>query len=82
MRSSARCKLRTGWRALCLVAGLAAVHAIELRPDGYHVFPSDNIQDAIEMAAKNDTNKNIRVHPGIYQPRAKRQALIWLNHLR
>ncbi len=60
--------------AACLSAG-----AIELRPDGYHVQPGENIQEAIELAAKNRTNKTVKVHAGTYRPRAKRQALIWLN---
>src|SRR6187401_3307805 len=59
---------------ICLNSG-----AIELRPDGYHALPGDNIQDAIELAGKNPTNKVVKVHSGTYRPRAKRQALIWLN---
>jgi hypothetical protein len=53
--------------------------ALELKPDGYHVFPGENIQDAIEWAAKNPTNKTVKVQSGEYRPRAKRQALIWFN---
>jgi hypothetical protein len=50
-----------------------------LREDGYHVFPGDNIQDALQQAAENKTNKTVKVHPGEYRPNSKRQALIWFN---
>jgi hypothetical protein len=62
-----------------LLVSATSAHGIDLRADGYHVFPSDNVQEAIELAARNPTNKTIKVHPGVYRPRAKRQALIWLN---
>jgi Right handed beta helix region len=61
------------WRASPAGAGVA------LQPDGYHVFPGDNIQHALELAAANKTNKVVKVHGGEYRPDAKRQALIWLN---
>lgn len=53
--------------------------AIEWTPEGYIVRPGENIQDAIELAAKNHTNKVVKVLAGIYAPKAKRQALIWFN---
>jgi hypothetical protein len=53
--------------------------SLDLRDDGYHVFPGDNIQDAIQQAARNQTNKTVKVHPGQYAPKSKRQALIWFN---
>src|SRR6266566_5096051 len=53
--------------------------AITLKEDGYHVFPGDAIQDALELAAENTTNKVVRVHAGEYRPKGKRQALIWFN---
>ena len=53
--------------------------AAVLQPDGYHVYPGDNIQDAMQQAAMNPTNKVIKVHSGEYRPVAKRQALIWFN---
>ena len=62
-----------------LFSAMISVTAIELKPDGYYVSPGENIQDAIELAAKNPTNKTVKVLAGTYQPRAKRQALIWLN---
>jgi hypothetical protein len=58
-----------------------AAAALELRSDGYHVFPRDSLQDAIELAARNPTNKKVKVHPGTYRPHAKRQALIWFNRI-
>jgi hypothetical protein len=53
--------------------------AIDLKPDGYHVSPGENIQDAIDLAARNPTNKTVRVLAGEYRPKAKRQALIYFN---
>lgn len=45
----------------------------------YHVFAGDNIQDALEQAAANKTNKLVKVHAGEYRPASRRQALIWFN---
>src|SRR5215831_17658338 len=53
---------------------------ITLATDGYHVFPGDNIQDALQQAAENKTNKIVKVHAGEYRPHSKRQALIWFNN--
>jgi len=53
--------------------------AITLSKDGYHVFPGDNIQDALQQAAENKTNKVVKVHAGEYRPNSRRQALIWFN---
>ncbi len=55
--------------------------AISLQPDGYHVHPGDRIQDAVQLAAANPTNKVVKVHAGEYRPETKRQALVWLNRL-
>jgi hypothetical protein len=46
---------------------------------GYHVRPGDNIQDALEAAAKDPINKTVYVHAGTYRPAAPGQALIWFN---
>jgi hypothetical protein len=58
---------------------LQASAAIALSPDGYHVYPGDNIQEAIQQAARNPTNKVVKMHAGEYRPTVKRQAMIWLN---
>jgi hypothetical protein len=52
---------------------------VVLKPDGYHVYPGDNIQDAVQQAALNPTNKVVKVHRGEYRPTTKRQALVWFN---
>jgi len=49
--------------------------------DGCHVYPGENIQESLEQAARNPTNKVVRVHAGVYPPDSKRQALIWFNRL-
>ncbi len=67
-----------------LWVGLSAVRltaAISLSEEGYHVFPGDDIQDALNQAAANRTNKVVRVHAGEYRPEGKRQALIWFNKM-
>src|SRR5213593_1185757 len=69
---------------LLLWFGLQVVQvtaAITLSDDGYHVFPGDNIQDALQQAAQNKTNKIVKVHTGEYRPNSKRQALIWFNKM-
>lgn len=63
----------------CLAGPLAA--AISLSADGYHVFPGDSLQTAVDLAAANATNKVVRVHAGEYRPDSKRQALIWFNRV-
>jgi hypothetical protein len=55
--------------------------AITLSNDGYHVFPGDNIQDALQQAAGNRTNKTVKVHAGEFRPEGRRQALIWFNRM-
>ncbi len=64
------------WFALSVVRLDAAIC---LSNDGYQVFPGDNIQDALQQAAENKTNKIVKVHAGEYRPNSKRQALIWFN---
>ena len=49
------------------------------RTSGHHVHPGGNIQDALEAAAKDPSDKRVIVHAGTYRPKAKGQALIWFN---
>ena len=60
---------------------VAPADAINLTQDGYQVYPGDNIQDALQLAAENTTNKTVKVHAGEYRPNSKRQALIWFNKM-
>src|SRR5437667_12263222 len=64
------------WMGLCV---LPVYGAITFSKDAYHVYPGDNIQDALQQAAESKTNKVVKVHAGEYQPNNKRQALIWFN---
>ena len=52
---------------------------IEVKADGYHVYPKGRIQDALEAAAKDPAKKMVYVHAGTYRPAAKGQALVWFN---
>jgi hypothetical protein len=68
--------------SICLAtSAFPSTAAIELRPDGYHVHPGDEIQDALQQAATNRTQKVVIVHAGEYRPSRKRQALIWFNRI-
>ncbi len=53
--------------------------AADLLADGYHVYPGQSIQEAVDLAGRNPTNKMVKVHAGEYRPAAKRQALVWFN---
>lgn len=53
--------------------------AIVLLEDGFHVHPGDKIQEAVELAGKNKTNKVVKVHAGEYRPDSIRQAMVWFN---
>src|SRR5262245_49295785 len=59
---------------------LLASATIILKEDGYQVQPGDSIQEAIELAAGNKTNKTVHVNAGTYRPGAPGQAFIFLNH--
>jgi hypothetical protein len=47
--------------------------------NGHHVRPGGRIQDALEAAARDPTNKTVFVHAGTYRPDARAQSLIWFN---
>lgn len=47
----------------------------------YHVYPGENIQDTLEIAAKDPLNKTIKVHAGTYRPESHGEALIWFNQV-
>lgn len=65
---------------ICIGLSMAqAGSAMTFSNGSYHVFPGDNIQDALRLAAENKTNKVVKVHAGEYRPTTKRQALIWFN---
>ena len=64
------------WFAFSVLRASAAIALLE---DGYHVYPGDSIQEALQKAAGNKTNKVVKVHAGEYRPDSRRQALIWLN---
>ena len=51
--------------------------AITSSKDGYHVFPGDNIQDALQQAAESKTNKIVKVPVGTiaYQLRSADREL-------
>jgi hypothetical protein len=63
----------------CSLLAARSASSLSLLEDGYHVFPGDNIQDALQRAAADRTNKTVKVHAGEYRPNSKRQALIWFN---
>jgi hypothetical protein len=60
-------------------AGVASRPGGDPKPAGHHVYPKDQIQDALDAAARDAVNKTVYVHAGTYRPAARGQALIWLN---
>lgn len=70
-----------GWlsRTLVLFACVAPSAAIDLQDGAYQVFPGDDLQSAVDQAADNPTIKIVRVHPGVYAPRRRSPALVYLN---
>lgn len=58
--------------------GRAGVRLDE-KTGAYHVFPGGRIQDALEMAARDQSRKTIYVHAGTYRPAVRGQALVWFN---
>ncbi|MEJ2085507.1 MAG: right-handed parallel beta-helix repeat-containing protein, partial [Acidobacteriota bacterium] len=45
----------------------------------YHVYPGEQIQEVLELAASDPENKTVWVHPGTYRPARRGQALVWFN---
>ena len=70
-------------RSFLLLAAAAAVRPGRVlarqQAPGHHVYPTGSIQEALEAAAGDATNKTVYVHAGTYRPSARGQALIWLN---
>jgi hypothetical protein len=52
---------------------------LDVKTGGYHVRPGAQIQDALELAARDAVNKTVYVHAGTYRPASSGQALIWFN---
>jgi hypothetical protein len=52
---------------------------VDPKTRSFHVYPKNQIQDALEAAAKDPVNKTVYVHEGTYRPSARGQALIWFN---
>lgn len=67
------------WFVIAIISVFQAQAAITLQADGYHVYPGDRIQEALDRAATNKTTKTVIVHAGEYRPDSKRQAMIWFN---
>ncbi len=75
---------RTWGTAADAVSQPARPIAANAKPDEngiYHAYPGNNIQDLIELAAKDPRNKTVRVHSGTYRPFQQGQAMIWFNSI-
>jgi hypothetical protein len=86
--SSARGRaMRAGALAIVVLAALPhaghtapqASGALQVEGGAYHVYPGEEIQEALDAAARSATTKLVKVHQGTYRPDSFRQALIWLN---
>ncbi len=63
-----------------LAIGCGPGGEIELgRDSAYHVFPGQDIQSALELAAADSIHKTVKVHAGTYRPQRPGQAMIWFN---
>ena len=75
-----------GTKILLLAALFFASHlpsrgADPIFKDGaYHVHPGEEIQPALEAAAKDPENKLVKVHAGTYRPARPAFALVWFSH--
>lgn len=45
----------------------------------FHVYPGDDIQEALDAAAADPDHKTVKIHEGTYRPDEPGQAFIWLN---
>lgn len=61
------------------IFGASVAGGHELRDAAYHVFPGDDLQSVLNLAATNAVVKTVKVHAGLYIPRKHGQALIYLN---
>jgi hypothetical protein len=66
------------WIALLIRGTLAGDDA--LPSPAFRVRPGQSIQQALDLAAANPTNKHVIVETGTYRPAAKGQAFLWFNH--
>jgi len=80
--------LAAGLTLIASAVGLASSVAPELGRDttgsrfvegSYHVYPGEEIQEVLELAASDPDHKTVWVHPGTYRPARPGQALIWFN---
>lgn len=71
---------RTGLFLLVVAMCLPVWAQPRLENGAYHVHPGEEIQLAIEAAAKDPQNKSVRVHAGTYRPSRPGLAMIWFNH--
>jgi hypothetical protein len=60
-------------------SGTAGIGPAAAEEGIYHVRPGMDIQAALELAAADPVNKTVRVHAGVYRPRAHGQAMIFFN---
>jgi hypothetical protein len=53
--------------------------ALDPASGAYHVHPGEDVQAALEAAARDPDHKRVLVHAGTYRPAARGQAFIWFN---
>jgi hypothetical protein len=69
-----------------LLAGCVGLAAVVLAwprreppPEVIDVHPGEDIQEALEEAARRPNKAVVRVHAGVYRPSAPHEALVWFN---
>ncbi len=66
--------------SLLFIGGLQSLLSAPIRRDGaYHVSPGDDLQEAVDLAARDPNARTVIVHAGTYSPKNPGQALVFLN---
>src|SRR5260370_14293734 len=71
--------LQTGLAVFALVLAGGKLGAYELKDGAHQVFPGDDLQAAVDLAASHPSVKVVKVHDGTYAPARPGQALVFLN---
>ncbi|MGB6849963.1 MAG: hypothetical protein WBG05_17335, partial [Thermoanaerobaculia bacterium] len=78
----------SGWgrAAIVLTAVMLVAVAVASEPSrprlvgsAYQVYPGEEIQEILELAAADPVHKIVEVQAGTYRPQRHGQALIWFN---
>ena len=76
-------KLNLARFAVCIVAvSGCGTNPLAKSPDNngiYHVYPGEEIQAVLDIAATDPLHKHVKVHAGTYRPAKHAQAMVYFN---